>query len=178
MKRIFTIALLALAFVGNAQSAYKGKGDHKFQVAASFQDGGTGIHGSIDFGLGENISYGFTATYLLSAQNRPYVSGSYFFLPITDEGKPDFVDRFDAKVRFNANIGNVIGLPEQMDVYPGLNLGIHNFGGHLGFRYFFTTGFGLFTEANLPIAKYDSNIQGPENYHNQFVINAGASFNF
>jgi hypothetical protein len=27
-----------------------------------------------------------------------------------------------------------------MDVYPGLNLGLHNFGAHLGFRYFFTDG--------------------------------------
>jgi hypothetical protein len=41
-----------------------------------------------------------------------------------------------------------------MDIYPGLDLGFHNFGAHLGFRYFFTEGFGLF-EAGVPIAKYD-----------------------
>jgi hypothetical protein len=35
-----------------------------------------------------------------------------------------------------------------------LNLGLHNFGAHLGFRYFFTDGFGLFG-AGVPIAKYD-----------------------
>jgi hypothetical protein len=30
-----------------------------------------------------------------------------------------------------------------MDIYPGLDLGLKNFGAHLGF-YFFTEGFGLF----------------------------------
>jgi hypothetical protein len=30
--------------------------------------------------------------------------------------------------------------------YPGLDLSLH-FGAHLGFRYFFTDGFGLFGEA-------------------------------
>jgi hypothetical protein len=32
-----------------------------------------------------------------------------------------------------------------------LDLGLHNFGAHLGFRYFFTEGFGLFGEAGVPI---------------------------
>lgn len=177
MKKVFTIALLAVATLASAQ-AYKGKGDKKFQVAASFQDGGTGINVSSDFGLGENISLGFSATYLLSAQNRPFQDGSYFFIPLINEGKANFEDKFDVKARFNANIGNVIGLPSQMDLYPGLHLGLRNFGTHVGFRYFFTTGFGLFTEANLPIAKYDNTVTGPEVYNNQFVVNVGASFNF
>ena len=64
-----------------------------------------------------------------------------------------------------------------MDIYPGLDLGLRNFGAHLGFRYFFTEGFGIYTEAGVPIAKYDSNITGFENLNNQFVFNIGASFN-
>ena len=64
-----------------------------------------------------------------------------------------------------------------MDVYPGLNLGTRNFGAHLGFRYFFSEGFGLYAEGGVPIAKYDSNIQGFDEYNNQFVFQIGASFN-
>jgi hypothetical protein len=48
---------------------------------------------------------------------------------------PDFGQRVDLKARFNAK--NVLKLEPNMDVYPGLNLGLHNFGAHLGFRYFF-----------------------------------------
>ena len=39
-----------------------------------------------------------------------------------------------------------------MDLYPGLHLGTRNFGGHLGFRYFFTDGFGVYAETAVPIA--------------------------
>jgi hypothetical protein len=38
------------------------------------------------------------------------------------------------KTRLNVNIGDVIGLSDYLDVYPGLNLGFKNFGAH----YFFT----------------------------------------
>ena len=61
-----------------------------------------------------------------------------------------------------------------MDIYPGLNLGLKNFGAHLGFRYFFSDGFGLYTEAEFPIARYNNNNAG---FNNQFVVHVGASFN-
>jgi hypothetical protein len=64
-----------------------------------------------------------------------------------------------------------------MDIYPGLNLGLRNFGAHLGVRYFFSEGFGVYTEAGIPIARYDRNIQGFDEYNNQFVFQIGASFN-
>jgi hypothetical protein len=38
---------------------------------------------------------------------------------------------------------NVLKLEPNMDVYPGLNLGLHNLCSSW-FRYFFTDGFGLF----------------------------------
>lgn len=163
MKKIITLSLLLSFGLINAQ-AFKGKGDIKAQVGANIQDGGTGIHLSADFGIGENMSYGFTASYLLSVQEILGV-------------KPEFGDRIDVKARFNANLGNVIGLDKKMDVYPGLDLGLRNFGAHLGFRYFFSEGFGLYTEAGIPIAKYDTNITGFDNYNNQFTVNVGASFN-
>lgn len=167
MKKIITLSfLLSIGFI-NAQ-AYKGKGDIKAQVGANIQDGARGIHLSTDFGIGENMSYGFTASYLLSVQE-------YEILGVTQ--KPEFGDRIDIKARFSANIGNVIKLDPKMDVYPGLDLGLRNFGAHLGFRYFFSEGFGLYTEAGIPIAKYDTNITNFDNYNNQFTVNVGVSFN-
>lgn len=163
MRKLFTALAITAVSLANAQ-AYKGKGDIKAQVGMNIQDHGTGINVSADFGIGENMSYGFVASYLLSVEKPNGV-------------KPDFGDRADAKVRFNANLGSVLGLDKTMDVYPGLNLGTRNFGAHLGFRYFFTEGFGLYTEAGIPLAKYDSNVQGFDEYNNQFVFQIGASFN-
>ena len=149
------MALLSLSMV-NAQ-AYKGKNDIKGQVGWNIQDHGNGIQVSADFGIGENMSYG--------SVEKP---GGI---------KPDFADRADVKARFNANLGNVFGFEKQMDIYPGLHLGTRNFGAHLGFRYFFTVGFGVFAEGSAPLARYDSNVEGFEKYNNQFVFVLGASFN-
>lgn len=164
MRKLFTLAAIAIASLANAQ-AYKGKGDIKAQVGLNVQDHGTGINVSADFGLGENISYGFVASYLLSVDT---VAGA---------DKPSFADRADAKVRFNANLGNVFKLDKSMDIYPGLDLGTRNFGAHAGFRYFFTDGFGVYSEVGVPLAKYDQHINGYDRYNNQVVFQIGASFN-
>lgn len=164
MKKTFLVLLLSSVYLINAQ-AFKGKGDTKFDVGMNIQNGGSGIHLSTDFGLGENMSFGFVSSYLLSVSSD--VLGN----------KPEFGDRFDAKVRFNANLGNVLKLNSKMDVYPGLDLGLKNFGAHLGFRYFFTDGFGVYSEAGIPLAKYDTTITGFDHLNNQFVFNIGTSFN-
>ena len=91
--------------------------------------------------------------------------------------KPAFEDRADIRVRFNANIGNVLNIDDALDIYPGLSLGTRNFGGHLGARYFFTDGFGVYSEAVFPIASYKTNAVGFQKYNNQFNFNIGASFN-
>jgi len=162
MKKISTIVAVVMVSLVSAQ-AYKGKGDIKAQVGMNIQDHGTGINVSADFGIGENMSYGFVASYLLS---------------VDDFDKPaEFEDRADVKVRFNANLGNVFGLDKQMDIYPGLSLGTRNFGGHVGFRYFFSNGFGLYSELSTPFASYDSHIKNSEVLNNQFVFQIGASFN-
>lgn len=165
-KIIVSLFLLAASYAQvNAQvSAFKGKDDLRYQVGASFQKYGTGIVTSLDYGLGQSLSIGAQATYLLGAKTS------------VGSDKPGFGDRFDLKARFNANLGNVIGLPENVDLYPGLNLGLKNFGGHLGGRVFFAKGFGLFAEAQFPIAKYNSDAIGYEKLNNQFTINAGVAF--
>jgi hypothetical protein len=164
MKKIITVALFLTFGFANAQ-AYTGAGDSKFQVGANIQSGGTGIMVSSDYGFGLNLSFGLVASYMLSANE------------ILGE-KPEFGDRIDAKVRFNANLGNVLKLDQKMDVYPGLDLGLRNFGAHLGYRYFFTDGFGVFTEAGIPISSYNLNGSNFGKYNNQFALNIGASFNF
>ncbi|MEZ4787482.1 MAG: DUF6646 family protein [Flavobacterium haoranii] len=162
MKKLIIFTLFLCGMV-NAQ-VFTGKGDQKFQVGANLQDHGTGIMVTYDRGLGKNFSVGLVSSYLLGVEE---VLGE----------KPDFEDRFDLKARFNANIADVFNIEEKVDIYPGLDLGLKNFGGHLGARYYFTDGFGVFSEMQFPIAKYDSDVVGFEKYNNQFNFSIGASFN-
>lgn len=160
MKKILTIVLLGAFCMINAQ-AFTGKGDTKFNLGMNMQDGGTGIVTSIDFGLGENISVGILGSYLLGGSQISDVP---------------FESRFDAKARFNANLGNVINVDPNFDLYPGLDLGLKNFGGHLGARYMFSEGFGIFSELAVPIAKYDT--EAMSRYNNGVTFNIGAAFSF
>lgn len=163
MKKIIaSIFLLTVGFASAQTDAYKGEGDMKFNIGANMQDGGTGIVTAFDYGVSESFSMGVQAGYLLGVKS---VAGV----------KPEFGDRFDAKLRLNANLGSVLKLPSNVDVYPGLNIGLKNFGAHLGARYFFDKGFGLFSEINFPIAKYKKPV-GFEYLNNQFSFNVGVSF--
>lgn len=168
MKTLLIIISI-LSFQFTFAQAYHGQGDLKFQIGANFQNNGTGIMGSLDYGLGENISVGIASAYLLGIDR------------ITVDGKEvpfaEFKDRFDLKARFNANLGNVINIDDNFDVYPGLYVSLKNFGGHLGARYFFSQGFGLFTELNVPISKYNTDdLTRAEKLHNQVSVNLGVSF--
>lgn len=159
MKKILTIVLLGAFCMVNAQ-AFKGKGDKKLNIGMTVQNGGTGVLAAADFGLGQNFSIGILGSYLLG--------GSY----INDV---PFKYRFDAKARFNANLGDVLNISPKFDLYPGLNLGLKNFGGHIGARYFFSEGFGVFSEISVPFAKYDAD--AVSKYNNGTSFNIGASFN-
>jgi hypothetical protein len=162
MKNLVLIIALVSMALGNAQ-AFEGKGDQKFQIGANIQDEATGINVTYDYGLGENISVGISSSYALG---------------IDDRLDADFGDRFDLKARFNANLGNVINIDENFDFYPGLSLSLKNFGGHVGARYFFSPGFGIYTEAAFPLAKYSNDKTDIGYYiHNQFPLNSGATFN-
>lgn len=160
-KIILLVAFLSVSLI--SAQAFLGKGDDKFQVGANFQSNGTGLNLSYDFGVGENISLGFSSTYLLN---------------VDDIIDADFDNRFDIRARFNANLGNVINIDDNFDIYPGLSVGLKNFGGHLGMRYFFSDGFGIYTEFNTPFSKYKSEVlTAAETLHNQFTVNLGAVFN-
>ncbi|WP_034060634.1 DUF6646 family protein [Lacinutrix jangbogonensis] len=162
MKKLLRITLLLSTFLIQAQT-FSGKGDQKFYIGGSLQDNANSITLGLDYGLGENISVGFSSSYALNVANGI---------------NADFKDRFDLKGRFNANLGNVLNISDNFDVYPGLSLSLKNFGGHLGARYFFTPGFGVYGEVGVPFAKYSTkNLNAAERIHNQFTASAGAVFN-
>lgn len=162
MKKLVLVALFFSAFA--SAQVFTGKGDQKFQVGANFQDHGTGVVATYDRGLGTNFSIGVVTGYLLGVEE---IAGD----------KPNFDERFDLRVRFNANIADVFGIEEKVDIYPGLGVSLNNFGAHLGARYFFTEGFGIYTEFQTPLASYDSDVVGFDKYNNQFNFSIGACFN-
>ena len=160
-KLVLVIALISVSFI-NAQ-VFEGKGDQKLQLGANFQDAATGVNISFDYGLGDNISVGVSSSYALG---------------IDENLDADFGDRFDLKARFNANLGSVLNIDPNFDFYPGLSLSTKNFGGHVGARYFFSEGFGLYSEATFPFAKYSTDkADVGYNLYNQFTLNVGAVFN-
>ena len=170
MKKVILGALfmafgLVSAQEGAGTDAFKGKGDLKAQVGVNFQDLGTGIVASVDYGLAPSFSVGVQAGYLLGTKE---VMGQ----------KAKFDDRFDVKVRASAHLGDVIGMPQNLDFYPGLNLGLKNFGAHAGVRYFFDKGFGVYGETKFPIARYNTDAKGFEYLNNQFNVSLGVSFDF
>lgn len=168
-KIVLFIALFCVATPFFGQAFY-GKGDVIFQVGANLQNHGTGIRGSLDFGLGDNISLGIASSYLLGVDKARDAFGKE--VPVAS-----FKDRFDLKGRFNANLGNVINVDDKFDFYPGLHVSLKNFGGHVGARYFFTYGFGVFAEFEFPISKYNTDHLTPaEKLHNQASFNIGAAF--
>lgn len=164
MRKLFLAMTIAIGGFASAQNdAFSGKGDLKLDIGANFQSGGTGIMTSLDYGLGDSFSIGLQTGYLLG------ISEVY--------GEKSRVEhRFDLKARANAHLGEVIGLPANFDVYPGLNLGLKNFGAHAGARYFFKKGFGVFTEFQIPIAKYNTNSDNYRLLNNQFAVLAGVAF--
>lgn len=162
MKKILLLVVLFTSLT-NAQ-VFTGKGDLKLHLGANLQDQGSGVTGSLDYGIGTNMSVGFSSIYLLGVRD---IAGD----------KPNVDERFDLRARFNANIADVFGIEDKFDVYPGLNVGLKNFGAHMGARYYFTDGFGVYSEIQFPIAQYKPHVVGFEKYNNQFNLSIGASFN-
>lgn len=163
MKNVIVgvITLFSVALV--SAQAFDGRGDSKFQVGANFQENGTGIVLTYDQGLGQNFSLGLATGYVLG---------------VNEDINANFGDRINVVARFNANIGSVLNIGDAIDIYPGLNLSLKQFGGHLGGRYFFSDGFGIFTEFSVPFAKYDNGIlTDAQQLNNQFIVALGAVFN-
>ncbi|MBP7174178.1 MAG: hypothetical protein KBA33_08960 [Cloacibacterium sp.] len=131
MKKL--ILVLSVFFLGQtsfAQTAWSGQGDNKLQVGFNAYGSGTGLKATYDFGVHEMISVG--------------VGGDFYFKDNKDSSN------FFLYGRGNVHLNKILDLPAELDLYPGLSLGIlgntFGWGIHAGARYFFTPKFGAFLE--------------------------------
>ena len=146
MKKIIAGLLLAISSVAYSQEAFTGANDIRAYVGANIQSKGTGVTAGADYGLGRSFSVGLQMSYLLGTKHN-----------VNGVEKAPVGDRFDLRGRFNANLGGVMNLPEQL-------------------RYFFNKGFGVFSEITFPIARYKTGAAGYEKLNNQFTFQIGAAF--
>ncbi|MGO4709597.1 DUF6646 family protein, partial [Chryseobacterium sp. 2TAF14] len=94
---------------------------------------GTGITATYDYGLNQLISVGAGA--------------NAYFDGYKDNNKDNRVFIFG---RVNFHLKEALELPENLDIYPGVDLGVlgrdFGIGAHIGARYFFTEKVGVFAE--------------------------------
>ncbi|MFP7656410.1 DUF6646 family protein [Chryseobacterium proteolyticum] len=131
-KLVFILAVFFFGVAVNAQ-AWTGKGDQKVQLGFSAWGYGTGITGTYDYGLNKLISVG--------AGLNGYFSG----YKNNDNDNKVFIFG-----RLNFHLKEALQLPEKLDIYPGVDLGVlgkdFGIGAHIGARYFFTERIGVFAE--------------------------------
>lgn len=124
--------MLFAGIAANAQ-AYTGKGDQKVNLGLNAWGYGTGITATYDYGLSDVISIG--------------AGGNAYFDNYRDNNKDNRVFIFG---RLNFHLREALDLPEQLDIYPGVDLGVlgrdFGIGAHIGARYFFTDKVGVFAE--------------------------------
>lgn len=133
MKKLFFIVMLIFAGTAADAQAWTGKGDQKINAGISAWGYGTGITGTYDYGLNNLISVGAGLN-------------AYF-----DNYKDNDNDnRFFVFGRLNFHLKETLQLPEKLDIYPGIDIGIvgsdFGLGAHIGARYFFTDRIGVFAE--------------------------------
>lgn len=130
MKNLQKIILSSILFIGSfafAQS-YKGNGDFKVQAGFVGWGYGAGLTGVVDYGLTNLFSAGAgVELYFGESSNNFYLFG-----------------------RGDLHLQKVLDLPREMDLYPGIDLGLNGkglgLGGHLGIRYYFTDKIGAYAE--------------------------------
>ena len=123
-----TVIVFLLTMNLTAQS-YKGKGDNKINLGYDLYGLGNGIKVTYDLGLSKTFSLGIGGTYFISNSDEDY----FIYL------------------RTSYHFGDLLDLPRQLDIYPGVELGYlstENIGiaGYIGIRYYFTKKFGVFSE--------------------------------
>lgn len=129
------LVFMLMVFVGVAVSAqaYTGKGDQKVNLGFNACGYGTGITATYDYGLNQLISVGAGA--------------NAYFDGYKDNNDDNRVFIFG---RVNFHLKEALELPEKLDIYPGVDLGVlgrdFGIGAHIGARYFFTEKVGVFAE--------------------------------
>jgi hypothetical protein len=157
MKKLLHYLYYYLRLI-NAQ-AFKGDGDVRTSCL-NLQDGGTGILYLQILELDKTCHW-----------DLPLITYYRCANPLNDENC--FGDRVDLKVRFNANLGSVMQLEPNMDIYPGL-FRLKNFGAHLGFRYFFTEGLDCLRGWSSISRNMTNSTDFGHSLNNQFTLNIGA----
>jgi hypothetical protein len=131
-KLVFMFALIFAGATANAQ-AWTGKGDQKINAGLSAWGYGTGITGTYDYGLNQLISIG--------------AGLNGYFSNYKDNDSDNSVFIFG---RLNFHLKETLQLPEKLDIYPGVDIGVlgkdFGIGAHIGARYFFTNRIGVFAE--------------------------------
>ncbi|MDF2833259.1 hypothetical protein SAMN05421682_109170 [Chryseobacterium indoltheticum] len=135
LKSMKKLVFMLMVFAGVAVSAqaYTGKGDQKVNLGLNAWGYGTGITATYDYGLNQLISVGAGA--------------NAYFDGYKDNNKDNRVFIFG---RVNFHLNEALELPEKLDIYPGVDLGVlgrdFGIGAHIGARYFFTEKVGVFAE--------------------------------
>ncbi len=130
MKKIIVLLSFGLLSTGIFAQNFTHTGDQKLQAGFNFYGYGTGIKASYDYGIAQNFSIGAGIDFFNSGS---YASTFFIF------GRGDY------------HFGDSINLPDELDVYAGLELGLignSNFGigGHAGARYELSDNWGAFVE--------------------------------
>ena len=131
MKKLVTLLSFALFGQLAFAQAWEGAGDQKVQIGISGWGNGTGITGTYDYGITDLISLG---------------GGANIYFNDYDDDNNFFIFG-----RVNFHLRDLLELPPQWDIYPGLDVGVlgntFGLGAHIGARYFFNDKFGAFIEA-------------------------------
>lgn len=128
LKIVTFISILFLAYSSVSAQVFKGYGDTKVQVGFIPYGYGNGLGGTVDYGLTDLFSVGAgTELYFGKNSNNFYLFG-----------------------RGDVHLADLLEMPSEMDLYPGIDLGLTGgslgLGGHLGFRYFFSDNIGAYIE--------------------------------
>lgn len=129
MKKIFLAGLLVCGFAITQAQVFTGYGDKKLNLGLAAFGNGVGVNASFDYGLSNIFSAG--------------VGAELYFNDKADED-------FYIYGRGDAHLSEILSLPSQLDLYPGVDLGLHGgnigVGGHIGVRYFFSDVIGAYAE--------------------------------
>ncbi len=129
MKNLIFTFILCVSMTHIHSQSYEGKGDSKVNIGSDFYGYGYGIKATYDYGLGDVFSIG---------------AGSSFYL---NNDENDFYLYF----RSNVHLGILLDLPQQFDIYPGVELGYLSrsdigLSAYLGLKYYFSDKIGIFAE--------------------------------
>lgn len=112
-KRAFLVALVScISFFAKAQGFEPGQGFKQVNFGLGISNWGVPIYAGMDFGVSDQITIGPRISYRFGNTNN-----HHFY----DEDRSSFDLAFRGDYHF---AGLISGLPEQLDLYGGLSLGI------------------------------------------------------